>query len=105
MNVFYNSDTRGLKELPVGLLDNTDCGQTAYFTRADAYIIDCEGELYRAPRYNDGSFNTDSFDMVDFKRHADYDGTVYVEMLTAVQDVLVCDAIHDPSGWYFKSAS
>ena len=105
MNVFYNTDTRGLKELPAGLLEHSDHGQTAYFTRADAYIIDYEDILYRAPRYEDGSFNTDAFDMVDFQRHADYDGTVYVDMLRAVRDVLVCDATHDASGWYLQKGA
>ena len=41
MNVFYNKQTRGLKQLPAGLFDSDDNGTTVYFTRSDVFTIDC----------------------------------------------------------------
>ena len=96
MNVFYSTKVRGLKQLPAGMLETDDHGYTVYFTQGDVYLIDCEGQLYSAPRWLDGSFDTQDFDFVDF------DGHENPELLTAIGDVLHTDAIHDPSGWYFK---
>ena len=96
MNVFYNKSTTGLKSAP------TDFDSpTVYLTNGIVYTIDCEGVLYSTPRYVDGSYDTDWVE-VDFDEVLAADGTVWVTLLTAIQDCLELDAIYDESGWYFK---
>ena len=105
-NVFYNRQTRGLKQLPLGLMDwYADRPVTVYFTEHFVYTICEEGALYSSPRFLDGSFDPTDWTEVDFAECAAANGTVYHTMLTAIQDCLEVDAMHDPSGWYFKSAA
>ena len=103
-NVFYNRQTRGLKQLPFGLVED-DHPVTVYFTESTVYTICSEGALYSSPRYLDGSFDPEDWCEVDFAECEAANGTVYHTMLTAIQDCLEVDAIHDPSGWYFKKAA
>ena len=102
MNVFYSPDTQGLKEIP--LFTSGDGGnQTVYFTNAAVYSICSEGALYVSPRYKDGSFDVDEWVEVDFMEVMAGEGQVYFEFLTAVQDCLEVDAIHDPKSGYYLS--
>ena len=97
MNVFYNTSTRGLKTAIVG-----DEMQTVYFTEGTVYSICSEGALYSTPRYVDGSYDSDEWVEVDFMALLGEE-PIYMEALTAIQDCLVVDAMHDPASGYYKS--
>ena len=100
MNVFFKNTVTGLKSSPIG----GDETGTVYLTESTAYCIDCEGTLYSSARYKDGSFDTD-WVLVDFEEVIACHGTVWGMLLTAVQDCLVVDAMHDPASGYYKSAA
>ena len=105
-NVFYNRQTRGLKQLPFGLMDwYADHAVTVYFTESTVYTICSEGALYCSPRYLDGSFDPNEWCEVDFAECEAAEGVVYGDMLRAIQDCLEVDALYDESGWYFRKAA
>ena len=106
MKVFYSPETHGLKEIPDFLDVNDGNNQTVYFTKPTVYSICSEGALYSSPRYVDGSFDPDNWVEVDFAEIEACDGTVMLELMKAIQNCLVCDAIHDPkSGYYLQAAA
>ena len=107
MNVFYSPETHGLKEVPSFQYNDTVVEtQTVYFTKPTVYSICSEGALYSSPRYVDGSFDPDNWVEVDFAEILACDGTVMHELMVAIQNCLVCDAIHDPkSGYYLQAAA
>ena len=96
MNVFYNKTTTGLKNAPT-----ESESPTVYLTEGMVYTIDSEGTLFSTPRDLDGSYDTNWVE-VDFPEVIANHGTVWGMALTAIQDCLEVDAIHDESGWYFK---
>ena len=95
MNVFYNTDTRGLKALPSEFIDEmetADCSPvTCYFTNSAVFTICSEGALYVSPRYKDGSFDSGDWVEVDFMEVMAGEGQVYFDLVTAIQDCLVVE--------------
>ena len=104
MNVFYSPLTHGLKDIPDFTGDNHGESTTVYFTKPTVYSICSEGALYSSPRFIDGSFDPDQWDEVDFGEIEACDGSVALELMKAIQNCLVCDAIHDPKSGYYLSA-
>ena len=92
-----------MKEVPDFTGDNNGENYTLYFTKPTVYSICSEGALYSSPRYVDGSFDPENWVEVDFQEVLECDGTVYHMFLTAVQDCLVTDAIHDSTKGYYLS--
>ena len=104
-NVFYPRQTRGLKSIPTFEYNETVIdSMTVYFTEHFVYSICSEGALYSSPRLIDGSFDPTDWIEVDFAGNERVNGDVYTTMLTAIQDCLEVDAIHDPDSGYFRTA-
>ena len=99
MNVFYPKDTQGLK---TAMISEDEMG-TVYFTEATAYCICSEGALYSSARFRDGSYDIDWVE-VDFDEVLAANGTIHHQLITAIQDCLVVDAMNDPASGYYKQA-
>ncbi len=99
MNIFYPKTTRGLKS---AMISEDEMG-TVYFTESTAYSICSEGALYSTARYLDGSYDLD-WEEVDFAEVEACNGTIHHQLITAIQDCLVVDAMNDPASGYYKNA-
>ncbi len=97
MNAFYPKTTRGLK---TALISEDEMG-TVYFTEGCVYSICSEGALYSSARYRDGSYDVDWVE-VDFAEVEACNGTIHHQLITAIQDCLVVDAMNDPASGYYK---
>ena len=97
MNVFYSPSTHGLKSIPCEFIEEMetidDNPISCYFTDCGVYTICSEGTLYVSPRYQDGSFDTDVWDEVEYAE---------LNQLTYIQDTLVEQA--QKEGWYYTQA-